>query len=141
MNAKSAAYWTTTAFLALALFSGGVAQLMHQPDTMKGMAQLGYPVYFITLLGFWKILGAVALVVPRCPRLKEWAYAGIFFEMTGAAVSHAASGDPWWHVAVTLGFALLTLASWALRPPSRTLGILLPSGLQNRELATGPGAN
>ena len=141
MNAKSAAYWTTTTILALALFSGGAAQLARQPDTMKGMTQLGYPVYFITLLGFWKILGAVALVAPRFPRLKEWAYAGIFFEMTGAAVSHAASGDPSWHVAVTLGFALLTLTSWALRPQSRTLGVLFPPRLQNPELATGAGSS
>ena len=141
MNAKSAAYWTTTTILALALFSGGVAQLARQPDTMKGMMQLGYPAYFIALLGFWKILGAVTLVAPRFPRLKEWAYAGIFFEMTGAAVSHAASGDPSWHILVTLGFALLTFVSWALRPPSRTLGVLFPSGLQNRGLAASAGPN
>lgn len=126
-KAKAIAYWLTTGLLALVLISGGVAYLIHQPDTMKGMAQLGYPAYFVTLLGFWKVLGGVALLVPRFPRLKEWAYAGTFFEMTGAAVSHAASGDPAWHVAVTLLFAALTLASWALRPGDRVLGTLLPA--------------
>ncbi len=130
-NTKALAYWTTTLILALALFSGGAAQLIHQPDTMRGMTQLGYPVYFITLLGFWKVLGAIALLAPRFPRLKEWAYAGVFFEMTGAAVSHAAAGDPAWHVAVTLGFALLTLASWALRPEGRILGSLAPAREQS----------
>ena len=84
---------------------------------------LGYPVYFITILGFWKVLGAIALLAPRFPRLKEWAYAGIFFEMTGAAASHAVRGDAAWHVVVTLGFAVLAVVSWALRPPSRTLGL------------------
>jgi hypothetical protein len=74
----------------------------------------------------WKVLGTIALLVPRFPRLKEWAYAGIFFNMTGAAVSHAVSGDASWHVIYTACLAVLTIASWALRPPSRTLGVLFP---------------
>ena len=64
------------------------------------------------------------MLAPRLPRLKEWAYAGIFFNMTGAAVSHAVSGDATWHVIVTASLALLAIASWALRPQSRTLGVL-----------------
>jgi hypothetical protein len=123
-SAKTIGYWTTTVILVLALLSGGIAELMHRPETLEGMKKLGYPVYFIVILGFWKVLGSVALLAPGLPRLKEWAYAGIFFNMTGAAVSHVASGDAAWHIVVTLGFALLALASWRLRPASRTLGVL-----------------
>jgi len=86
------------------------------------MLHLGYPLYFVTIIGLWKVLGSIALVAPRLPRLKEWAYAGIFFNMTGAAASHWVRGDAAWHVIVTLAFAALAVASWALRPPSRTLG-------------------
>ena len=88
---------------------------------IEGMAHLGYPAYFAAILGFWKVLGSIALVVPRFPRLKEWAYAGIFFDLTGAAVSHAVCHDEAWHVLVTSGFAVLTLVSWALRPQGRRL--------------------
>ena len=94
------------------------------------MVLLGYPVYFIMIIGYWKVLGGIALLVPRLPRLKEWAYAGIFFNMTGAAVSHAVSGDYGiyaFHLIVTLFLAIVTLASWALRPQSRTLGVLFPA--------------
>jgi len=119
---KSVAYWMTTGMIALAMLSGGMAELAHRPETIAGMIQLGYPVYFVMILGFWKVLGSVALVIPGFPRLKEWAYAGVFFNMTGAAVSHLVCHDAAWHVGITLGLAALTIASWALRPASRTLG-------------------
>src|SRR5262245_61114645 len=119
---KSIAYWMTTGMIVLAMFSGGMAELAHRPETINGMIQLGYPVYFVMILGFWKLLGSVALLIPRFPRVKEWAYAGIFFNMTGAAVSHLVCQDAAWHVVVTLGLAGLAVASWALRPASRTLG-------------------
>jgi len=118
---KSIAYWTTTGMVVFAMFSGGIAELAHRPETIEGMKQLGYPVYFVMILGFWKLLGSLALVMPGFPRVKEWAYAGIFFNMTGAAVSHLVCQDAAWHVAVTLGLAALAVASWALRPASRTL--------------------
>jgi hypothetical protein len=123
-SAKTIGYWVTTAILLFAMLSGGIAELMHRPETIEGMKQLGYPVYFVMILGFWKVLGSVALLAPGFPRLKEWAYAGIFFNMTGAAVSHAVCGDAAWHVVVTVGFAALAVASWWLRPASRTLGVL-----------------
>src|SRR5262245_51180998 len=119
---KSIAYWTTTGFIVFAMFSGGIAELTRRPEAIEGMKQLGYPVYFVMILGVWKLLGSVALVIPGLPRVKEWAYAGIFFNMTGAAVSHVVSQDAAWHVAVTLGLAALAVASWGLRPASRTLG-------------------
>ena len=128
---KRTGYWASTVVLALAMLSGGAAELALRRETVEGMVLLGYPLYFIRIIGFWKVLGSVALLAPRCPRLKEWAYAGIFFNMTGAAVSHAVTGAAGWHVIVTTAFAVLTLMSWALRPPSRTLGAINPGTLSS----------
>ncbi len=126
----TAAYWIITPLLVFAIGSGGVAELAHLPANVGGIVHvLGYPPYVLTILGFWKVLGAIALLVPRFPRLKEWAYAGIFFNVTGAAASHAAVGDYGiyaFHVLVNLFLAVLVVASWALRPESRTLGVLFP---------------
>jgi hypothetical protein len=83
-----------------------------------------YLAYLLTILGVWKVAGTVAILAPGFPRLKEWAYAGIFFDLTGAAASHAASGDVVWHIVAPSILAVLTVASWALRPPSRVLGTL-----------------
>jgi hypothetical protein len=119
---KTISYWTATIIIAFVLLSGGAADLFRQKDTVGGMLHLGYPIYFVSILGVWKVFGAVALLAPRFPRLKEWAYAGVFFDLTGAAISHAACNDAIWHVIVTLSFAGIALASWALRPPERKLG-------------------
>lgn len=130
MKTKVIGYWVTTVLLVLALFSGAVGELTHYEGTLETVTILGYPLYFLTIIGVWKVLGSIALLVPGFPRLKEWAYAGIFFNMTGAAVSHAAVGDYGaygYHLIATLTFAGLAVASWALRPPSRTLGILFPT--------------
>jgi uncharacterized membrane protein YphA (DoxX/SURF4 family) len=123
MKARAIGYWATTALLAFAILSGGVAELAHRPDNVEGLVHLGYPAYLATIIGVWKVLGGATVVAPRLPRLKEWAYAGIFFNMTGAAASHAISGDAVWHVIVTGSLAALALASWALRPQSRVLGV------------------
>jgi len=85
---------------------------------------LGYPAYFVAILGFWKVLGVIALLVPGYHRLKEWAYAGVFFDLAGAAASHVACGSATWHVALPVVLAALTVISWALRPTNRSLGIL-----------------
>jgi uncharacterized membrane protein YphA (DoxX/SURF4 family) len=127
MKAKTIGYWTTTAIIAFVLLSGGAAELTHRRETVEGMTHLGYPLYFTAILGFWKLLGGIALLVPRFPRLKEWAYAGAFFDFTGAVASHAARGDDAAHLLWPLLFAALTVASWALRPQSRTLGVLFPA--------------
>jgi uncharacterized membrane protein YphA (DoxX/SURF4 family) len=123
---KTTGYWISTIILTFAIASGGAAELARQPETIEGMTRLGYPVYFVTILGIWKELGAIVLLVPRFPRLKEWAYAGIFFDMTGAAVSHAVCRDATWHVVVTGAFAIITLISWALRPQDRMIGVFSP---------------
>src|SRR5207244_1222433 len=129
------AYWVTTGLLAFAEGSGGAGQLAHAWGTLDTVRILGYPEYFLTIIGSWKVLGAIAILAPGFPRLKEWAYAGIFFELTVAAASHALAGDYGdygFHVIVTLVLALLTLTSWALRPQSRTLGVLFPARTNNR---------
>ena len=123
-KAKAIGYWVTTALVAFAIGSGGAAQLARMPQNVEGMTHLGYPAYLLTILGVWKVAGTVAILAPGFPRLKEWAYAGIFFDLTGAAASHAASGDVVWHIVAPSVLAVLTVASWALRPPSRVLGTL-----------------
>lgn len=126
MTARVIGYWIVTGLSALAFAFGGSVDLAHSPDLMAALAHLGYPAYLATLLGFWKVSGALALLWPRTPRLKEWAYAGIFFDLTGAAFSHASAGDPAGRVLTPLALLALVLASWALRPESRVLGRLLP---------------
>jgi hypothetical protein len=127
LNAKAIAYWATTAIIGFVWLTGGVADLMHRGETVEGMVRLGYPLYFVTILGFWKVLGAIAILAPGFPRLKEWAYAGTFFELTGAVVSQVVTGDSVSHFIWPAFFAACAVASWALRPPSRTLGVLFPT--------------
>ena len=95
---------------------------------------LGFPVHFIALLGVWKVLGSIAILVPGFPQFKEWAYAGIMFDQTGAASASIATGGEWWHVAVALSIAVLVAASWALRQESRRM-----PGATIRELADAAG--
>jgi hypothetical protein len=118
---KSITYWVITALVAFFIGSGGAAELAGVPGTVEGLVRLGYPAYFVTIIGFWKLLGAIAILTPRFPRLKEWAYAGIFFNMTGAAATSVFVGAAAWHLIVDLVLAALTIASWALRPASRRL--------------------
>jgi uncharacterized membrane protein YphA (DoxX/SURF4 family) len=124
--ARKIAYWVTTILVAFSM-SGGIAQLMRVPGVVEGFVRLGYPPYFVTILGFWKVAGAIAILVPRFPRLKEWAYAGIFFDLTGAAASSAGVHGGAFHILAPLIFAGITVASWALRPQSRTIGVLFPA--------------
>ena len=130
-KANNIAYWTTTGLVAFFIGSGGVAQMAQFRANPHGTVPvLGYPMYFFAILGFWKVLGAIAILVPRFPRLKEWAYAGIFFDLTGAAASCSAVGGYGayaFHVLAPLIIAGLTVASWALRPQSRTIGVLVPA--------------
>jgi hypothetical protein len=116
---RTIAYWFFTVTIALELALGGVWDIVQIPYVHDIVVnQLGYPAYFLVIMGVWKVPGAVVLLVPRLPRLKEWVYAGAFFTYSGAAASHLAVGD----VAFALGpaiFAVSTLASWALRPPAR----------------------
>jgi uncharacterized membrane protein YphA (DoxX/SURF4 family) len=131
MDTRRIAYWTTTILVAF-FMTGGVAQIAQYRANPRGVVpELGYPMYFFAILGIWKVLGAIAILVPRFPRLKEWAYAGIFFDLTGAAASCAwvgGYGAYGFHVIAPLLIAGLLVASWALRPESRTVGVLFPAG-------------
>ena len=128
LNVTRIFYWTTTALITLETFVGGFVDLTHGrtalvsgPFAADVVTGLGYPLYVLWIIGIWKILGAITLVVPGFLRLKEWAYAGIVFELSGAVASLGASGRTADLTAPVL-LLLATLASWVLRPPSRTLG-------------------
>ncbi len=127
-------YWIITAILSFCIFSGGLAQALQLKDVVQGFKPLGYPNYFISLIGIWKVLGIIAILVPKFPLLKEWAYAGIFFAMTGAVISHIASNDI--HVQIIAPFLLVvfTVLSWYLRPPSRRIA-QVKIGTLNQQLA------
>src|SRR5712691_4855454 len=118
---KRAAYWVCTGLVVFLIGSGGLAYAMQVPDVIQGVVALGFPVHFIVLLGVCKVLGSIAILVPGFPVIKEWAYAGIMFDLTGAASASLATGGEWWHVAAPLSIAVLVVASWALRPDSRML--------------------
>ena len=116
---KRVAYWLTTGLVVFFIGSGGVAYALRVPDVVQGVVALGFPAHFVVLLGVWKVLGALAIAMPGFPLLKEWAYAGIIFDLTGAASATLATGGEWWHVAAPLSIAALVAVSWALRPESR----------------------
>jgi uncharacterized membrane protein YphA (DoxX/SURF4 family) len=115
-------YWIATASIALEMFVGGTWDLLRTPYVRGLMDHLGYPEYMLWILGAWKILGAIAILAPRFPRLKEWAYAGMIFDLTGAAASHAICREGTSQLVVTLTLALIAMASWALRPENRRIG-------------------
>jgi uncharacterized membrane protein YphA (DoxX/SURF4 family) len=118
---KTIAYWVTTIFGPASFVIGGVLHLVRPPEVLAGLQHLGYPAYFSYLLGLGKVLGAVVTALPGLPRLKEWAYAGFFIDLTAAAYSRAAVGDRPSDVIAPLVFLALVAASWALRPASRKL--------------------
>lgn len=130
MNAPSKgrqiAYWITTLLGPASFVIGGTLHLLQAQQPVEMAAHLGYPSYFLYIIGTWKLLGAIVTVIPGVPRLKEWAYAGFFFLLTGACASHLLAGDPLvaaspYQAAPPLFFLLMVMASWALRPASRRL--------------------
>jgi uncharacterized membrane protein YphA (DoxX/SURF4 family) len=114
-------YWTTTALVAFAYATGGYFDVAQPPFVVEEMQGLGYPAYFFAILGVWKLGAAVVLLAPGLPRLKEWAYAGILFNLTGAAASHVFVKDPPGEIITPLVILAIALTSWALRPESRKL--------------------
>ncbi len=121
MKAKINGYWITTSLLAFILLSGGLWLLIYNRETVDGTPLLGLPAYIFIIVGFWKILGGIAILLPRIPLIKEWAYAGIFFNMTGAATARALSADSIPHIIAPILITGLTVASWYLRPDSKKL--------------------
>jgi uncharacterized membrane protein YphA (DoxX/SURF4 family) len=120
-RARSTGYWITTSLASLNLLIAGTAYLAGVQVVREGFAELGYPAYVMTLLGGCKVLGGIALLAPGLPRLKEWAYAGIAFNLIGAAVSHAAVGHPTAKVLAPLVVLALAVASCVLRPDNRRI--------------------
>jgi hypothetical protein len=121
------AYWVATGLVAGPSLMAGAVDLFRLQPYFGVLLHLGYPAYFGSLLGVWKILGAVALLAPGYPRVKEWAYAGLFIDYTAAVVSYLAVHDGAAQLAGPIFSLAFLVASWALRPPSRRLGIT-PSG-------------
>ena len=116
---KLIAYWIITVLLAANYAFAGVMYIGRGPDVQMGAKTLGYPLYFFVMLGVWKLLGAAAILLPRMPVVKEWAYAGIFINLTAASISIVASGMPVQHALAPSIMLLLAILSWALRPASR----------------------
>ena len=114
-------YWIATAWLSLGMISTGIVQIIHQEEEVQKMTSMGYPMYFLTIIGAWKILGAVAILIPNYPLLKEWAYAGFFFVTTGALFSHITMGDGAGDTMPSVFLMTLMLVSWYFRPDSRRI--------------------
>jgi uncharacterized membrane protein len=114
-------YWATTAIIALAIGAGGVLDIVRPPDVVELVKHLGYPLYFIRMLGVFKVAGTVVLLAPGLRRLKEWAYAGVLIDLIAAAVSHIAVGDPIIDAVPPVVLLVVLLASHQLRPASRRL--------------------
>ena len=112
-------YWVATLFLSLGMLAGGIQQMLQIGGYNEIVTRLGYPLYMLSILGVWKILGVVAILLPRFPLLKEWAYAGFFFVMTGAAISHIVMKEPFVEVMPSLTLLIAIIISWYFRPTSR----------------------
>jgi hypothetical protein len=114
-------YWIITGLLSFCIFFGGLTQALQLKQTIEGFKPLGYPIYFISVIGIWKMLGVIAILIPGFKLLKEWAYAGIFFTMTGAVISHIASNDIKAQIIAPIVLAIFAVLSWYLRPADRKI--------------------
>jgi len=114
-------YWIVTIFLSLGMTAGGIQQMLQIGGYNEIVTKLGYPLYLLTILGVWKILGVIAILIPKFPLVKEWAYAGFFFAMSGAFISHLAVGQPFSEAVPSLTLLVVTVLSWYLRPANRKI--------------------
>ena len=114
-------YRIVTGFLCFGMVLGGTGQLLRMKLNVDGIVHLGYPDYVLPILGTWKILAVIVILIPNFLLAKEWAYAGLFFLLTGGVISHLASGDGLVGALPVLLFSVLTVVSWYLRPPNRRL--------------------
>ena len=123
MNKKNKIiYWVTTGFLAFGMLAQGLAQTSHTDGYVEMIiVHLGYPLYFLDIIGVWKILGVIAILIPGFKLLKEWAYAGFFFVMSGAVFSHIAAGDSVISTIPALVLLILIADSWYFRPADRKI--------------------
>lgn len=114
-------YWVATLFLSVGMLAGGIQQMLQVGGYNEIVTQLGYPLYLLSIIGTWKILGVIAILIPKFPLLKEWAYAGFFFVMTGAAISHLAVGQPFVETIPALILLIAIVLSWYFRPTDRKI--------------------
>ncbi len=114
-------YWVATLWLALGMVSTGIVQIIHMKEEVDRMAALGYPAYFLTIIGMWKMLGVVAVLLPKFPLVKEWAYAGFFFLMSGAILTHLSVGSAAADYFGPTLLLVLTSVSWYYRPNEKRL--------------------
>jgi VIT1/CCC1 family predicted Fe2+/Mn2+ transporter len=112
-------YWIATVWMSLGMVSSAIVQLIRMDEEVEMIEGLGYPLYFMTLIGVWKLLGVIVVLLPNLPLLKEWAYAGFFFTMSGAAISHLVMKDPMSEVLPTVFLLVLVMLSWYFRPAGR----------------------
>lgn len=120
-NRNKIIYWAVTIFLSFGMLAGGIQQLLQIGGYNEIITQLGYPLYLLSILGAWKILGVIAILIPKQPLLKEWAYAGFFFAMSGAFISHLAVGQLFVDALPSLILMVVTVLSWYFRPADRKL--------------------
>lgn len=116
-------YWVSTLWLSLGMVSTGIVQLIQKQSEVDFITGLGYPAYLLIIIGIWKILGVVVVLAPKLPLIKEWAYAGFFFVMSGAIISHIAVNNGIKEIAPALLLLVLTIVSWLFRPADRKLVI------------------
>jgi len=121
-NRNTIIYWIVTIFLSIGMVAGGVQQLFQIGGYNEIVTQLGYPLYLLSILGAWKLLGVIAILIPKLPLVKEWAYAGFFFAMSGAFISHLAMGQSFMDAMPSLTLMVVTVLSWYFRPANRKLG-------------------
>jgi hypothetical protein len=115
-------YWVATVLLAFGMLASGLQQVVKTKEMAGMVAHLGYPPYFMSILGIWKILGVIAILVPGFKIVNEWAYAGFFFTMTGALISHLACGDDGAKEIIgPLMQTVFIILSWYFRPADRTI--------------------
>jgi len=114
-------YWIATIWLALGMLSTGIVQLLRTKEEVDMFTRLGYPVYLLTILAVCKFLGVVAVLIPKFPLLKEWAYAGFFFMMSGAVFTHISAGNPMSEIFPSLLLLILIVVSWYFRPSDRKI--------------------
>jgi uncharacterized membrane protein YphA (DoxX/SURF4 family) len=114
-------YWISTILVVLATLPGGLGQIYHAKWSLDLIRPLGYPEYILTIIGIWKVLGGIVLLIPKFPLVKEWAYAGFFFAMSGALYSHLASSESMVKIVSPVAILILVLLSWYFRPADRKL--------------------
>lgn len=123
MRLEKVGYWVSLVLFSLAMGFGGVADLVKNSEIIDSLKKLGYPEYLALILGFWKVCGVIVILLPGLGLLKEWAYAGFFFDLTGASISHAIVQDDLAKVVIPLVILAIGGCSWLLRPESRRIAV------------------